>query len=151
MVLIKQEKGAVNNVGHYLRSVFLPLQNSKLTGTLISQNNWFHKEILSSCCNYPDVAWLDVLVWEKDWQSLDGILEEWSGNPTHRDNLLSSIGISVNILWGALFRMCREVDVMTLDPNVIRYYFSVSRQISLKRDSYNLNRISLHQVSTNKC
>ena len=26
--------------------------------------------------------------------------------------------------------MCREVDVMTLDPNVIRYYFSVSRQIS---------------------
>ena len=39
MVRIKQEKGAVNNVGHYLRSVFLPLQNSKLTGTLISKNN----------------------------------------------------------------------------------------------------------------
>ena len=98
MVLIEQEKGAVNNVGRYLRSVFLPLQNSKLTGTLISQNNWFHKEILDSC-NYPDVAWLDVLVWEKDWQGLDGILEEWSGNPTRRDNLYSSIGISVNVLW----------------------------------------------------
>ena len=39
MVLIKQEKGAANNVGHYLRSVFLILQNTKLTGTLISQNN----------------------------------------------------------------------------------------------------------------
>ena len=38
---------------------------------------------------------------------------------------------------------------MTLDPNVIRYYFSVSRQISLKRDSYNINMSAQINVKIN--